>query len=147
MKFAHLRLYSSSYCSRAILELSYCLFRMIKCLPNECTKSSLKSEDITCSSSSAWMENGGGEVGDESSLGLVWENEATAARSSKVSGLVSRTHEDRERVLSSGRGLSLFRICPERGDRLYTSIQPNRISCKTDKKYRFNRSNQHSIPL
>lgn len=108
--------------------------RISVCLINECkcTKSSLKSEDITCSSSSAWMETGGGEVGDEICLGLVWENEAPTARSSEISGLVSRTHDDRERVLSSGRGLSLFRICPERGDRLDTSIQPARTSCKTD---------------
>lgn len=81
-----------------------------------------ESEDVTfSSSSSAWMEIGGGELG-------LMESEPQAAASSESPGLVSRTHEVREQVLSSGRGLSLFRICPDRGDRLDTSIQPARTS-------------------
>lgn len=87
-----------------------------------------ESEDVTfSSSSSAWMETGGGELGDEICLGLM-VSEPKAAASSESPGLVSRTHEVREQVLSSGRGLSLFRICPDRGDRLDTSIQPARRS-------------------
>lgn len=93
---------------------------------------------LTAFSSCLELESGGEErargeaARGDSGLSRVWYGlvgrELDSGASSDRPGLVSRVGEHRERVFCSGRVLSLFKMSPDRGDRLGDSLQPAKMS-------------------